>query len=66
LPEHTIQADAPGVRELVDALLSIWPEFEWERLVLDPEPNYLRQIGPDPQANASKNGRKAGEFQNAV
>jgi hypothetical protein len=37
LPEHTIPADAPGVRELVGALLSIWPVFEWERLVLDPD-----------------------------
>jgi hypothetical protein len=46
LPEHTIPADAPGVAELVRALLSIWPEFEWQRLVLDPGPDYLRQNQP--------------------
>jgi hypothetical protein len=46
LPEHAIPADAPGIRELVHALLSIWPEFEWERLVLDPRPDYLRQNQP--------------------
>jgi hypothetical protein len=66
LPEHTIPADAPGVRELVGALLSIWPEFEWERLVLDPEPDYLRQISRAPQANAAQIRKNAGEFQSAV
>jgi hypothetical protein len=33
LPEHVILADAPGIPELVHVLLSIWPEFEWKRLV---------------------------------
>jgi hypothetical protein len=32
LRTHVIPVDAPGVRELVNTLLSIWPEFEWERL----------------------------------
>ena len=49
LPEHTIPADASGVRELTCALLLIWPEFEWERLVLDPEPDYLRQTDHGPR-----------------
>jgi hypothetical protein len=66
LPEHTMPADAPGIRELVCALLSIWPELKWERLVLDPEPDYLRQIGPDAQDKPSKRGRNAGEFQTTV
>ena len=48
-PEHAIPADAPGIRELVHTLLSIWPEFEWERLVLNPGPDYLRQTGHSPQ-----------------
>jgi hypothetical protein len=51
LSEHTIPADAPGMCELVGALLSIWPEFEWQRLVLDPPVDYLRQINHSPQAN---------------
>ena len=46
--------------------LSIWPEFEWERLVLDPEPDYLRQISRAPQANAAQIRKNAGEFQSAV
>src|SRR5215813_5841271 len=33
LPENTIPADAPGVRDLVLAVRDIWPSFEWERLV---------------------------------
>jgi hypothetical protein len=33
LPEDTIPADAAGVAEFIRALLSIWPEFEWTRLV---------------------------------
>jgi hypothetical protein len=66
LPEHTIPADAPGIRELVGALLSIWPEFEWERLVLDPGPYYLRQIDRAPQANGPQTRGNAGEFQTAV
>jgi len=66
IPEHVIPADAPGVRELVDALLSIWPEFEWERLVLDPEPDYLRRGGHFPQPSGLENGRNAREFHTAV
>jgi hypothetical protein len=66
LPEHTIPADAPGVRELVGALLSIWPEFDWERLVLDPGPDYLRQTGRAPQANPPQTHGNAGEFQTTV
>jgi hypothetical protein len=32
-PEHAIPADAPGIPELLRAILTIWPEFEAERLV---------------------------------
>ena len=39
--ENVIPANAPGVRDLVLALIDIWPSFEWERLVLDPPPGYL-------------------------
>jgi hypothetical protein len=66
LPEHAIPADAPGIRELVRALLSIWPEFEWKRLVFDPEPDYLRQTGPVPHPPGPENGGNPGEFQTAV
>jgi hypothetical protein len=66
LPEHTIPADAPGIPELVGTLLSIWPEFEWKRLVLDPKPDYLRQISCVPQVNARQTFGNAGEFQTAV
>jgi hypothetical protein len=40
-PKNVIPAEAPGVRELVLALLDLWPSFEWERLVLDPPPGWL-------------------------
>ena len=33
LPEHLIPADAAGIRDFVIAVTSIWPEFEWRRLV---------------------------------
>jgi hypothetical protein len=33
LVEHLIPADAEGVREFAAAVLSIWPEFEWRRLL---------------------------------
>ena len=33
LAEHLIPADAEGVRDFVAAVVSIWPEFEWRRLV---------------------------------
>jgi hypothetical protein len=66
LPEHVIPADAPSVRELVGALLSIWPEFEWERLVLDPGPDYLRQTGPVPHPSRFESGRNSHKFQSAV
>lgn len=65
-PEHVIPADAPGIRDFVRAVLSIWPEFGWERLVLDPPPDYLRQIDPEPQVKSAENGGNAGEFQSAV
>ena len=39
--ENTIPANAPGVRELVLTLLDIWPEFKWQRLVLDPPEGWL-------------------------
>ena len=33
LTEHLIPADAEGVREFAAAVVSIWPEFEWRRLL---------------------------------
>jgi hypothetical protein len=39
--ENTIPANAPSVRELVLTLLAIWPEFKWQRLVLDPPEAWL-------------------------
>ena len=33
LTEHLIPADAEGVRGFAAAVVSIWPEFEWRRLV---------------------------------
>jgi hypothetical protein len=63
-PEHTIPADAPGIHDLVCALLSIWPEFEWERLVLNPGPeyNHLRQSTLAPQVPDPKTNGNVGEF----
>jgi hypothetical protein len=66
LPEHAIPADAPGIRELVCALLLIWPEFEWERLVLDPGPDYLRQKVNVPHPPRFESGGNPQEFQTAV
>jgi hypothetical protein len=40
-PENTIPAGATGIRDLVLAVLAIWPSFEWERLVLDPPQGWL-------------------------
>src|SRR5215472_16615792 len=33
LPENLIPGDAEGVRDFIVAVASIWPEFEWWRLV---------------------------------
>ena len=44
-PVNTIPADALGIRELVLALLAIWPSFEWQRLVLDPPKGWLDGCG---------------------
>lgn len=33
LTEQLIPADAEGVRDFAAAVSSIWPEFEWRRLV---------------------------------
>jgi hypothetical protein len=33
LPEHVIPADAARVHDFVAAVVSIWPEFEWRKLV---------------------------------
>jgi len=35
LPENLIPGDAEGVRDFIVAVASIWPEFEWWRLVND-------------------------------
>jgi hypothetical protein len=48
-PEKTIPADAPGISNFVRAVLSIWPEFAWTRLLKDAGPNYLREQDPMPQ-----------------
>jgi hypothetical protein len=66
LPEHVIPAEALGVRELVYALLSFWPEFEWERLVLDPEPDYLRQKVIVPHPPRFESGGNPQEFHTDV
>jgi hypothetical protein len=66
LPTHVIPVDAPGVRELVNTLLSIWPEFEWEWLVLDPGPDYLRQAIPVPHPPQLESGGNPQEFQTTV
>jgi hypothetical protein len=66
LPEQTIPADAPGVLELVGALLSIWPEFEWQRLVAGAGPDYLRQQPEIPQATGLEIGGNLREFHTAV
>jgi hypothetical protein len=66
LPERAIPAHAPGICELVHALLSIWPEFEWERLVLDPAPDYLRRSANVPQVTGLESGRNPREFQTSV
>jgi hypothetical protein len=66
LPEHAIPADAPGIRELIGTLLSVWPEFEWKRLVLDPGPDYLRQSRPYSARPQSESGGNPREFQTAV
>ena len=33
LIEHLIPADAEGIGNFVGAVISIWPQFEWRRLV---------------------------------
>jgi hypothetical protein len=33
LPERVIPEDVPGLRDLLRAILSIWPEFEWQRML---------------------------------
>lgn len=41
LRENLIPADAPGIRDFIDAVLMIWPAFEWRRLVKGADPDYL-------------------------
>jgi hypothetical protein len=43
IPQHTISAAATGVRGFVGALVTLWPEFEWWRLVRNPWERYLEQ-----------------------
>ena len=33
LPEHLIPVEAEGIEDFVATVVSIWPEFEWRRLV---------------------------------
>jgi hypothetical protein len=60
LPEQTIPANAPGICELIETLLSIWPEFEWQKLVAEPGPDYLRQTPEMPHSLALEIGGNAG------
>jgi len=46
-PENTIRFDAPGVRELVLAILDLWPSFEWERLVRGAPEGWLGPVQAD-------------------
>jgi hypothetical protein len=46
IPEHTISAAAVGIRELIIALVKLWPEFEWQKLVREPWDGYLRTASP--------------------
>jgi hypothetical protein len=46
-PENTIPADAPGVRDLVLAILDLWPSIEWERLVRAAPKGWLEQTETD-------------------
>jgi hypothetical protein len=66
LPTHAIPADAPGIREMISALLSIWPEFEWQRLVAGAGPDYLRQTAEMPHAGGLEIGGIPGEFHTVV
>ena len=65
-PTHSIPADALGIRELVGTLLSIWPEFEWQRLVAGAGPDYLRQTAETPHQGALEIGGNLREFHTAV
>jgi hypothetical protein len=66
LPEHTIPADAPSIREMISALLSIWPELEWWNLIDGAGPDYLRQMTETPHQMGLEIGGIAGEFHTAV
>jgi len=44
--EHLVPADAAGIPEFVDAVLSIWSAFEWQRLVVERHP---QTCAPDPK-----------------
>jgi hypothetical protein len=66
LPMPAIPAEAPGIRELVRTLLSIWPEFDWQRLIAGAGPDYLRQTADAPHLGGLEIGRNLREFQTAV
>jgi hypothetical protein len=66
LPERTIPADTPGIREMISALLSIWPEFEWWELIDGTGPDCLRQTAEAPHLNGLEIGGIPGEFHTAV
>ncbi len=57
-PEHAIPADAPGIRELIQVLVSIWPEFQWRRMVKGAGPGYLRQNTPEPHLERARERQK--------
>jgi hypothetical protein len=43
LPENLIPPDVEGMRDFIIAVVSIWPSFEWRRLVRSAGPEYLRE-----------------------
>lgn len=38
LPEHLIPADGRGVNEFIEAVKTIWPAFDWRRLLKEARP----------------------------
>jgi hypothetical protein len=43
VPEQIIPADADGVQDFIRAVCTIWPGFEWWRLVQGADADYLRE-----------------------
>jgi hypothetical protein len=43
LPDHVIPTDPEGIHEFIRAVCTIWPEFEWRRLVQEVGADNLRE-----------------------